>query len=153
MCRKILPFKEELHFRMSRKKTGKPASECFFLQQDTEPLSSETKCGLIFCDFTSCSNYTQKGGENKGHPCPEVPTATLFDKGQKRGGEGLGKQEREGKAASRFVSVIILPVWGERELGGNTGFVWGGKHYLVHFHTLGVPLPTKIKPVGVLPWR
>lgn len=66
------------------------------------------------------------------------------------GRAGKAGKEREG---SSLVSAIIPPVRGEREGRGDTGFLWGGKHYLVQFHTLGVPLPTKIKPVGVLSWR
>lgn len=69
--------------------------------------------------------------------------------------EEVGRAGKAGKGreGSTLVSGIILPVQGEREGRGDTGFLRDGKHYLVQFHTLGVPLPTKIKPVGVLPWR
>lgn len=45
--------------------------------------------------------------------------------------------------------MIIFPAGGEMELEGEAGFILGGKHYLVQFHTQGAPSPTKLKHVGV----
>lgn len=91
----------------------------------------------------------KEGGENKGSACPGDSRATLFNKDQQRGGgEEQESWKEKGKPASLCL-VIIFPVGGGMELEGDTGFILGGKHYLVQFHTQGAPLPTKLKHVGV----
>lgn len=158
MSRKILPLKGELHFRIWKKEKWQTSFRVLLppARHRTSELRNEVGVNPLW-HYKLVKLYKEgRGKERPSLPCS--PYSHIVWQGTEKrcvwgGGGDWESQKGTGREGSTLVSVIILPIWGERELGGDTGFIWGGKHYLVQFHTLGVPLPAKIKPVGVLPWR